>query len=417
MRQRNRQYPPSINPGIPRLDRYPVRWSRVPFGDLLEPVFRPVQMDPTATYQLIVAKRNRGGIAAREQLRGSEIKTKGQYWLREGDFVIAKRQIAHGACGFVPREFDGAIVSGEYDVFRVKPPLSPEFLDLFCHTNYFQQTCFHSSVGVSVEKLVFRTDRWLRFEMPLPSLAEQRAIVDVARCFDERVTTLETAITAKREFKRGLMQKLLTGQERFKEFDGSAWTTATIGDLFQEVERPVSWADDAQYRLVSVRRRSGGAFLREVKKGRDIKTKQLFTVRFRDIVISRMQVVHGAIGIVPAELDGAQVSGTYLVLVPRNEAVIDPKFFEYLTNLPRMYYAALLSSYGVHIEKMTLNPEWYFATPISVPSIIDEQRRIVDVLEACDRQIEGFEALHKATRRQQRAVISRLTVGEISALS
>jgi type I restriction enzyme, S subunit len=224
------QYPPSINAGTPRIESFPKSWLRKKFSDVLEPTMRPITLEPMTKYQLVVAKRNRGGIAPREVLLGKDILTPGQYILRSGDFVIAKRQISHGACGFVPPELDGAIVSGEYDVFRVKGDLQPDFLSLLTHSPYFQQTTFHSSIGVAVEKLIFKTERWLRRPIAIPANDYQLKSIRLMKAIDNHLAQLTALVDAKREFKRGLMNDLLTGRRRFPGFEGK-WKKVKLGDV------------------------------------------------------------------------------------------------------------------------------------------------------------------------------------------
>ena len=107
-------YPPSIQAGIPRLGVTPKGWTRFSLGDLLRRVERPAKLIDTERYQLVTAKRNRGGIVARETLRGDQIRTKTQFYVETGDFLISNRQISHGACGIVPAGLNRAVVSNEY---------------------------------------------------------------------------------------------------------------------------------------------------------------------------------------------------------------------------------------------------------------------------------------------------------------
>src|SRR5690606_25735598 len=107
---RSRQFPPSVDPGKPVEPPCPHGWKRYSFGDLLREVARPVKLDPETTYQLVNAKRNRGGIAARDSKRGVDIKVPSQFAVEQGDFVISRRQIIHGACGVVPQKLSGAVV-------------------------------------------------------------------------------------------------------------------------------------------------------------------------------------------------------------------------------------------------------------------------------------------------------------------
>ena len=148
----------------------------------------------------------------------------------------------------------------------------------------------------------------------------------------------------------------------------------------------------------------------------DISTKTLFEAHEGDILISKMQAVHGAVGIAKAEHHGMKISGSYVALRPRAGAPIVPAFFAWLTRLPLMYRAVLLSSYGVHIEKMTFNLAWYFRTVVSLPGVA-EQRRIVELLDLCERDERSLEQLVVALDRQKRGFLAKLLSGEIQVPS
>jgi type I restriction enzyme S subunit len=207
-------YPPSIQAGIPKLGVTPKGWTRFLLGDLLRKVERPAKLVDAETYQLVTAKRNRGGIVARENLRGDQIRTKTQFYVETGDFLISNRQISHGACGVVPASLHRAVVSNEYTAFHTSDALDPRFLNALSHSVYFQQTCFHSSVGVHVEKLVFRLENWLDWEFDIPPLPEQRRIVAVLDAWDQAIDQTERLIAAQRERKSALVQKLFSNLPR-----------------------------------------------------------------------------------------------------------------------------------------------------------------------------------------------------------
>ena len=207
-------YPPSVQPGLPKITEPPRGWTRKTMGKLLHIKKRPIQLDDDVVYQLVVAKRNRGGIEPREQLRGRDIKTPTQFAVQEGDFVISRRQIIHGACGVVPPSLDGAIVSNEYAVCTVNGQLDLTFLKYLSHTLYFQQTCFHASVGVALEKMIFRLETWLKVPFLIPPIEEQRAIAAVLRGMENEINLLVRRKSLLVHQKKGLMQHLLTGKVR-----------------------------------------------------------------------------------------------------------------------------------------------------------------------------------------------------------
>ena len=255
-----------------------------------------------------------------------------------------------------------------------------------------------------------------RIHLALPPLPEQRAIAGILDEWSTTIDQFEHLVIVKRRLKSGLMQHLLTGKRRFPAFDkgrAGGWKTYHLGDLLKEVTRPISCEDDKQYDLISIRRRSGGLFNRESLYGREILTKNLSMACAGDFLISKMQVVHGASGLVTSEFDGKTISGSYITLAAKDPKLLDVEFFNYLSQLPFMYRLALVSSYGVHIEKMTFNLKDYLHKRIRIPPTIEEQRRIVGVLDDANREIQALERELAALREQKRGLMQKLLTGKI----
>lgn len=200
-------YPRSVQAGIPRLE-VPEGWTAPRIGKLFKVVKRPVDLIDDEEYQLVKARRNRGGIVARERLRGKDILTKSQFRVAEGDFLISRRQIAHGACGIVPAELDGAIVSNEYAVLRPTKLLNADFLRYLPYSIYFQQTCFHSSIGVHVEKLVFNLEDWFRWQIAIPEPDEQLAIASLLQSWDEAIYQTQEVVRHRENVWRTISRKI-----------------------------------------------------------------------------------------------------------------------------------------------------------------------------------------------------------------
>lgn len=73
----------------------------------------------------------------------------------------------------------------------------------------------------------------------LPPLTEQKKIVYIFQTWDRAIEKLKQLIDAKKRLKKSLMQKLLSGQVRFKEFDSRKWQQIQIRKLC-EVRRGAS---------------------------------------------------------------------------------------------------------------------------------------------------------------------------------
>ncbi|MDM7286188.1 restriction endonuclease subunit S, partial [Klebsiella pneumoniae] len=113
---RDSLYPVSVKAGKPILGMLPTGWQKLSLEKCLNIEARKAYIQDNQEYDLVTVKRSRGGVIRREHLKGKDISVKSQFYIKEGDFLISKRQIVHGACGLVPKELSGSIVSNEYCV-------------------------------------------------------------------------------------------------------------------------------------------------------------------------------------------------------------------------------------------------------------------------------------------------------------
>ncbi|HKG30201.1 MAG TPA: restriction endonuclease subunit S [Nitrososphaeraceae archaeon] len=157
----------------------PESWSVKKFGDVLKVRETFIDLDDSADYTRVTVRRKHEGVVVRDVVKGKDILTKNQYRVYGGDFIISRRQIIHNACGLVPKELDGAVVSNEYSCFTGTDYLDLDYMDWFSRTKLFQQTIIVTTHGGAIEKYVFLLEEWLKLLIPLPPLGEQRKIVTI----------------------------------------------------------------------------------------------------------------------------------------------------------------------------------------------------------------------------------------------
>lgn len=197
----------------------------------------------------------------------------------------------------------------------------------------------------------------------------------------------------------------------FKQFT-APWQQLTFRDVLKEVKRRVEWDDDQDYPLISVRRRSGGAFLRETLKGSEILTKKLNYAYAGEFLISKMQVVHGAMAVVPAVLDGMFISDSYLAFQSADEDRFDINFVGWLSTTQEMYKAVRRCSYGVHIEKMTFDLDMFLSEKLHIPATLEEQRLICNVLDGAQAEAKVASDHLEQLKREKAALMSQLLTGK-----
>jgi len=233
--------------------RFTDDWEEFELRELLRLVERPVKLIDEENYNLITVKRNFGGIESRGKLTGKEILVKTQFEIRENDFVISKRQIAHGACAIVPKSFDGAIVSNEYDVFNCANKLLPLFFTYYVQLPFMRRYFYIASHGVHIEKLRFKTDDWLQYRIRIPSIEEQQRIVTILSTWERVIHLNEKLIQQKKQQRKWFRQVLLNGQKRFPGFKDK-WQKVRIGDVATINDESLSenTPPDLQFRYIEL---------------------------------------------------------------------------------------------------------------------------------------------------------------------
>ena len=206
----------------------------------------------------------------------------------------------------------------------------------------------------AVNQASISTSDLKRVKIAVPPLAEQRKIAEVLGVWDEAIEKQARLIEKLALRKRGLMQRLLSAKLRLPGFS-EPWQKVNYSDMLKEVRRTLTWDENELYDLISVRRRSGGVFHRESLYGHEIKTKTLRPALEGDFLISKMQIVHGASGVVPKQLSGMKISGSYIALIAKDPKELNINYFNLWSQMPLFYHQTFVSSYGVHIEKMTFD--------------------------------------------------------------
>jgi type I restriction enzyme, S subunit len=203
---------PAEGETVPRF-RFPAfkkdgEWKTRKIGDVLFEVSRPIDLEDEQEYSLVIVKRRYGGIVPRGQFQGKAVKVKSQSHLQEDDFLISKRQIVHCACGLVSKDFEGAIVSNEYSILRAKPGNHIGFFSYFAQQPEVSESFLTSSVGIVIEKMLFRLNHWLRREFVFPSFEEQAEIAKCLFSIEHMISLQERKVDFVRTHKSGLIKQL-----------------------------------------------------------------------------------------------------------------------------------------------------------------------------------------------------------------
>jgi len=140
-----------------------------------------IEVQDDVEYKQVTIKINNGGVVPRnngETILGAKIGTKRQHVVHAGQFIMSKIDARNGAYGIVPTELEGAIVTNDFPVFDVDTSkIIPQFLVLVSTTEKFVEFARKCSSGTTNRKRI-DIDAFLNQQIPLPSIEEQKLILD-----------------------------------------------------------------------------------------------------------------------------------------------------------------------------------------------------------------------------------------------
>ncbi|EFG4348374.1 TPA: restriction endonuclease subunit S [Escherichia coli] len=391
---RDSLYPVSVKAGKPILGMLPTGWQKLSLEKCLNIEARKAYIQDNQEYDLVTVKRSRGGVIRREHLKGKDISVKSQFYIKEGDFLISKRQIVHGACGLVPKELSGSIVSNEYCVLTGKSGFYLPYMEFLSESLYFQQTCFHSSIGVHIEKMIFKLDSWFKWPFNIPPLSEQKRIVKILSTWDEAISVTEKLLTNSQQQKKALMQQLLTGQKRLLDENGVRFNGKWEKKLLSDV------ADVYQPKTISQSMMSDSGYPVYGANG-VIGFYQEFNHETEQIAVTCRGSTCGIVNWTQAK---SWITGNAMVINTDNYSYVSKKFLFYTLNGSDLKY--LISGSGQ--PQITGNIKTHI---INLPCI-EEQQKIATVLSAADAEIYTLEKKLACLRDEKKALMQQLLTGK-----
>lgn len=192
------------------------RWSNLKLGDVV--TYQPrLTTKPKGAFLAAGIRSHGKGVFLKHDFEAEDIALDELWELRTDDLVVNITFGWEGAVAIVPPEANGALVSHRFPTFVFKPGVS--FPGYFRHVIRQQTFIFEmglASPGGAGRNRVLSKKNFLSIPIKLPSLGEQKRIAVLLNACAQEVRLLEAELEALKLQKRGLMQKLLTGEKRVK---------------------------------------------------------------------------------------------------------------------------------------------------------------------------------------------------------
>jgi type I restriction enzyme S subunit len=240
-------------------------------------------------------------------------------------------------------------------------------------------------------------------KIPLPPLPEQRAIANILSTWDTAILTTQALISQKEAEKKWLMQNLLTGRKRLKEFSGE-WKKVGAGDIFESFTKKGFENEE----LLSATQ-DRGIIPRSMLEGRvtmpDGTTAGYKLVEPGDFIIS-LRSFQG--GLEYSYYRGI-VSPAYIVLKPKKQ--IDDEFYKQYFKSSEFIGRLSIAVIGIRDGKQISYDD--FCT-VKIPNpAIEEQTAIAQVLQTADKEIELLKTKLEQQKLQKKGLMQVLLTGKV----
>ena len=259
------------------------------------------------------------------------------------------------------------------------------------------------ATGISV--LGISKSNLLNLKIKLPPLDEQKKIAKILSTWDEAINLTINLIENKKQFKKALMQNLLTAKIRFPEFQDE-WREIKLGDFLEEKSERNTKNIDL---ILSVTNKFG--FVTQVeyfdKSVASDNTANYKIVRKGNFAYNPSRINVGSIALLESYEIGI-LSPMYVVFECLKN--LDNRFLKFwfqshifMGNLPKYLAGSVRESLNFNDMK---------TISIKLPNL-KEQQKIAEVLTACDDEINLLNLKLENLKRQKQGLMQKLLSGKV----
>ena len=376
--------------------------------------------------RLITAKNIRSGyldFSSQEYVDESAFKD----WMKRGqpiknDILFTTEAPLGNVCLFPD---DGLFAIGQrMVVLRTNDIVDSVFLFFVLLSEQIQHKINICSTGSTAKGI--KTSELKKIIISYPCLiSEQQKIAKILSTWDQAIEKTEKLIEQSKLQKKALMQQLLTGKKRLvnpetgKVFEGE-WKQLSLSAISAEGKESFidgDWVESPHisekgYRLIQTGNIGVGFFKNKTKKYifessfHSLKCKE---VKINDLLICRLAEPAGRACVVPELHEEKMITSVDVTIMRVDELKSLPEYLSYYLSLEKTLHKVSTLCGGStrsRISRSNLGK-----LKISLPST-NEQKKIVSVLLAADREIELLEQKRARFIDEKKALMQQLLTGK-----
>lgn len=364
---------------------------------------KPVEIIPSETYKQITVKLHHKGVVLRGEKYGYEIKSK-QYLAKEGQFIISRIDARNGAMGIIPQKLHGAVVTNDFLLYDIdEEKLFPKYFDYITSSESFVNICLKASEGTT-NRVRLKPQRFLAFEVLIPSLEEQKLIV---KFLEKLVSKSEKAVRFMKESieeTQKIMQAALSKVYFKAEKEGWEWTKlGKVTWVNGESRNPSRESPNEEFIYIDISCVEGGTgriTKYEKTLGRDAPSRARRVVHTDDVIMSTVRPYLKSFAIIPKEFDGQICSTGFAVLLCRERLL--PKYLLYILFSDEVIRQFNEMTVGAHYPALRKDQ----VTQIRIPlPPLEKQKTMAGYFDTIKGKIESLKNVQQRTEEKLEELI------------
>ena len=387
----------------------PSGWKVMRLGDVAE---KSILKNRNNLIKLVLSNSAIDGLVAQNEYFDKDIANKENiqdyYIVDLGDFVYNPRISQSAPTGPINRNMlSKGIVSPLYTVFTVQDEILAKFLAYFFKTIVWQnQVKSVANYGARYDRINITDNAFFSLKILLPPLDEQKKIAEILSTCDEAINLTINLIESKKQFKKALMQNLLTAKIRFPQFKDE-WEETKLGEIC-DISTGTSksrFIGDGKFYIVDMGSITQDGLLNLTKT---TNLSQDF-LDFGDLVMPK------------DDIGGGKIIGKVAVIDKDNTYVLSDHIFRIKTIENSNFLAYLINSDLINKKirrevsgtaQLGLSKRTIENLKIKLPNL-KEQQKIAEVLMACDDEINLLNLKLENLKKQKQGLMQKLLKGEM----
>jgi len=393
---------------------YPVDWEVRKIKDILQRVRKPVEVQMNEDYKQIGIRSHGKGIFYKDSVKGVELGNKAVFWIEPNCFIVNIVFAWETAVAKTTKNELGFIASHRFPIYKPKENvLDLDFITYLFRSSRGKYLLNLASPGGAGRNKTLGQKEFGEIEVIIPkNIKEQKKIAEIIMTWDRAIELKEKIIEQKEEQKKGLMQKLFTGELRLPGFN-SKWKSVPIEkvcgiSMGKTPSRNENKYWGKGYKWIAIS---------DMKEKYISKTKEEITdlaveetgIKLipKGTVIMSFKLTLGKVGITAEDMYSNEAIVSFTI---KNPSIIDNEYlYYYLSYID-------ITKYGSRAAKgITLNKDSLREIIIKLPEI-EEQTKIRERLFYKGKEIDLLKKELDSLKQQRKGLMELLLTGKVRVM-